>query len=104
MFDKLQSRKKKIFPFFWWIRPYCTLNFKFYDVQTGKQIITRHMLPNISRSKGNQAIKSGRLIEYNMRNNFLENLYTKCGGETSPRPFSKQSKLSISLEQQSKVL
>ena len=29
----------------------------------GKQIITIHILPNISRSKGNQTIKFGQLIE-----------------------------------------
>ena len=45
---------------------------------------------SISISKGNQAIKLGHLIERNMRNNFLEKSYTKCGGETSPRPFSKK--------------
>ena len=27
----------------------------------------------------------GQLIEYNLRNIFLEKSYTKCGGETSPR-------------------
>ena len=34
-------------------------------------------------------MKFGKLIEYNMRNNFLEKSYTKCGGEPTPRPFSK---------------
>ena len=34
----------------------------------------------------------------------LEKSYTKCGGETSPRPFSGKLKLSISLDQQYKVL
>ena len=34
-----------------------------------------------------------------MKNILLENLYTKCGGETIPRPFTKKSKLSISLDQ-----
>ena len=57
------------------------------------------MLPNISRSKGNQTMKFGQLIECNMRNIFLEKSYTKCGGETSPRPFSEKLKLSISLDQ-----
>ena len=38
----------------------------------------------------------GQFIEYNMRNIFLEKSYTKCGGETSPRPFSGNLKLSIS--------
>ena len=41
----------------------------------------------------------GQLIEYNMRNIFFEKSYTKCAGETIPRPLSKKSKLSISLDQ-----
>ena len=49
-------------------------------------------------------MKIGQLVEYNIRNIFLEKSYTKCGGETSPRPFSTKSILSISLNQQSKVL
>ena len=57
------------------------------------------MLPNISRSKGNQTMKFGQLIEYNMRNIFLEKSYTEWSGETSPRPFSEKLKLSISLDQ-----
>ena len=47
-------------------------------------------------------MKFGQLIEFNMRKGFLENSYTKCGGETIARPFSKKSKLSISLDQWSK--
>ena len=39
-----------------------------------------------------------------MRNIFLEESYTKCEGETSPTPFSEKLKLSISLNQLSKVL
>ena len=49
-------------------------------------------------------MKFGQLIDYDMRNIFLEKSYTKCGGETSPRPFSEKLKLSISLDQLSKVL
>ena len=49
-------------------------------------------------------MKFGLLIECNMRNIFLEKSYTKCGGETSPRHFSEKLKLSISLDQYSKVL
>ena len=41
--------------------------------QPRKQIIGIHILPNISASKGNQLMKFGQLIEYNMRNIFLEN-------------------------------
>ena len=46
----------------------------------------------------------GHLIEYNMRNIFVEKSYAKCAGETIPRPLIKISKLSISLDQQCKVL
>ena len=31
-------------------------------------------------------MKFGQLIEYNMRNTFVEKSYTKCAGETIPRP------------------
>ena len=34
--------------------------------------IAIHILPNIARSRGNQATKFGQLIEYNMRNIFVE--------------------------------
>ena len=56
--------------------------------QAGQQTIAIHILPNISRIEGNQAMKFGQL-EYHMRNIFVE-IYTKCGAE---------SKLSISLNQ-----
>ena len=36
-----------------------------------------HMLPNISSSRGNQTMKFGQLIEYDMKNIFLENSYIK---------------------------
>ena len=45
--------------------------------QTGKQITTMHILRNTSRSKGNQAMKFGQLIRYNVRNNFLQKSFTK---------------------------
>ena len=67
--------------------------------QSGKQAITIHILPNISRSKGSQTIKFGQLIGHNMRNIFLEKSYGKRVGETIPRTFSKKSKLSVSLDQ-----
>ena len=44
-------------------------------------------------------MKFGQLIDYNMRIIFIEKRYTKCGGETSPRPFSEKLKLSISQDQ-----
>ena len=67
--------------------------------QTGKQTIVIYVLPNIVRNKENSQLR-----EYNMKNIFLEKPYTKFGGETSPRPFFKKLKLSISLYQQSEFL
>ena len=72
--------------------------------QPGKQTIAIHILPNISRSKGNQTTKFGQFIEDNMRNIFLENSNAKYGREAIPRPFSKKSKLRISLDQRSEII
>ena len=67
--------------------------------QPGWQTVAIHILPNISGSKVNQTIKFCQLIEFKMRNIFLEKSYTKCGGEVSPRLFSRKLKLSTSLDQ-----
>ena len=61
--------------------------------QPGQQTVAIHILPNISRNKDNLAMKFGQLIEYNMRNIFVENSYTKYAG--IPRPLSKNSSLSL---------
>ena len=66
-------------------------------LQPGKQTIAKHILSNISRIKGNQTMKFGQLLVYNMRNNFLEKSGTKYFGETIHKLFFKYSKLSISL-------
>ena len=57
--------------------------------QPGQQTILRHILFNIPRTKGNQRMKFGQLIECNMKNIFLEKSYTKCGGELVPHNFLK---------------
>ena len=44
--------------------------------QTGQQIRKIHILPNISGSKGKQAMKIRQLIEYEMINIFLSKSYT----------------------------
>ena len=80
-----------------------TLISKFMTSQAGQQIITIHILSNILTSKGNQTMAFGQLIEYNTINIFLEKSYRKCGGEVSPRPFYKKSKLDLSLDQQSEM-
>ena len=45
------------------------------------KIILIHILSNISKNNDNQKMKFGQLIEYIMRNIFLENSYTKCDTE-----------------------
>ena len=72
--------------------------------QSGWQTIAIHILSNISRSKGNQAMTFGQLEEYDMTIIFPEKSYTICTEESSPRHLPKKSKLSISLDQQGKVL
>ena len=61
--------------------------------QPGKQAIAIHIQPNISRSKGNQAMKFGQLIEYSMKNIFLEKPHTLQGGETITRTLFKKFKV-----------
>ena len=57
--------------------------------QPGKQTIVIQIL-SVSRSKGNQAMKFGQLIKYNMRNIFLEKSYAKFSGKTEcPDSFLK---------------
>ena len=69
--------------------------------QTGQQIFTINILLN----KDNQTMKFGQLLEYRMRNIlFLENYTQYFLGKISLRPFNKNSKLSISLDQQSEML
>ena len=61
------------------------------------------MLPNISRSKDNQTMKFGQLIESTLRNIFLEKSHAKCGGESISGHFLKKAKLSLSLDQKCRV-
>ena len=49
---------------------------KFMTSQPGKQTITIHMLPNISRIEDNQTMKCGQLIGYNVRNIFCEKYFS----------------------------
>ena len=41
---------------------------QFMKSENGKQITIIHILPNVGRSKGNQAMKFGQLKEYSVRN------------------------------------
>ena len=55
------------------------LTSKFLTSQPGEQTITTHMLPNISRSKDNETMKLGQLIEYNKWRKFCQKLCRKWG-------------------------
>ena len=91
----------KIFKFLFWLFQSCIkmawlerscqfLNLWCHNL-VNKTIVIQ-ILPNISRSKGNQTIKFDQLIEYNMRNIFIEKSYTKCAAEIIPRLlFKKQN-------------
>ena len=72
---------------------------KFLTSQSGKQTIAILILPNISKSKGNLAIKFGQLVDYSMKNFFVEKSHTKCAEETISKHLYKKPKLSISLDQ-----
>ena len=73
-------------------------------LQPGKKTSATHILLNISRTKWSQTVIFGQLIKYNLKNILRAKSYTKWGGETFARPFSKISKLSVSLDQKSNVL
>ena len=64
---------------------------KFMTSQPGKQAIAIAILTNISRSKGNQAMKFGQSTEYKTRSIFekKKNIY-KIWQRMMSRPFSKQ--------------
>ena len=61
------------------------VNFKIYDVTTAQKIIKGHLFPNISRTKDNQAMKFGQLIEYKVNNIFHLKSCNESGRETSSR-------------------
>ena len=46
------------------------LTSKLITSQPGKETLVIHILPNVSRSKDNQTMKFGRLIEYNIKKYF----------------------------------
>ena len=58
--------------------------------QRGQQTIAIHILLNISRSKSNQAMKFGQLIEYNVRSMFVKNHTQNALGRLFPDPYLKK--------------
>ena len=78
---------------------------KFMTSQPGKKTITINILSNISRGKDNQAMRFDQLINYNMRNIFLEKwIIHKMWWRNYSETLFQKSKLSISLDKFSKVL
>ena len=63
---------------------------------TGKQTITMHILPNISRSKGNRAMKFDKLVKYDMKDIFLEKPYKRESREKpyKEKPYSRETSFS----------
>ena len=57
--------------------------------QAWKETKAIHILHNIWRSKGNQTMKYGQLIEFNKRNIFRKKLYSRCGERLFSDPFLK---------------
>ena len=55
-----------------------------------KKTIAIHILPDISRSEGNQAMKFDQSMEYNMRNIFLKNHAKNVVGKLFLDPFLKK--------------
>ena len=89
----------EIFTFLSWLFGYVEydlirklwLILKFMTSQTGQEIITIHILPSISRSKGNQVMKFGRLKERNLTSIFflLKNPRNNVMEKLVPDPFIK---------------
>ena len=63
------------------------LNSKFMTSQSGLQTIAIHILPNISQSKDNQAMKFGQLLEYNKKYFFFKNYAENEAGKLVPNLF-----------------
>ena len=85
-------QSKKLFSFLWYLI-FCPDFFGYVEnilIRNGKNrvkwMIARHILPNNARCKGNQIMKLGQLIEYNMKNVFLQKSLTKYDGEPISRP------------------
>ena len=55
--------------------------------ETWKQMIKIHILPSISRSKDNQAMKFRQLIEYKVRNSFVQKSLKSDVGRLVPDLF-----------------
>ena len=67
---------------------------KFATLHTRQQIVIIYILPKISRTEDSQKMK----FAHNMRNIFLEKLFTTCGWEISSIPSYEKFELRLSLD------
>ena len=67
-------------------------------LQPHEQTITIHIVPNISRGKGNQTMAFGRVIEYSERNIFLKNHAENEAGRLAPDLFFSFKKVLFELK------
>ena len=82
--------------FYFIIKALFVLKIKFMVSQPVQQTITIHILPNVSRIKGNETMKFAQVIEYSKKNVFLQKSCKKRGRETSSRSlFAFLKKLDI---------
>ena len=68
-----------------WLHKQVKTKFKIHDFTTWEANNYNAHIANISSSRGNQTMKFGQLIEYDMKNIFLENSCIKYVEKTSPR-------------------
>ena len=79
-------------------------NLKFMPSQPVSQTIAMYILTNISRSKGNQKMKFGQLIEHTIGKCFSWKIIHKMWWRNYSQTLSKKSNLIISLDQLPKDL
>ena len=79
----------EIFPFLFWLIGHIGKRHQ----RLGSKLLHLHILPNTSRSKGNQVTKFVQLIEHNVRNIPLQKLCRKRGRETIMRLFFSYKKV-----------
>ena len=75
------------------------VNFKIYDVTDWTTNGSNTHVAEYVKKKRDPDNEIGSVNRTNMRNILFEKSYTKCGGEASPRPFYKKSKVSFSQDE-----
>ena len=69
---------------------------KFMTSHLSKLATAIHILPNISRSKDNQTMKSGQLIEWKKKTFLLKNHTQNMAEKLFPEPFLRNQNITVS--------